>query len=202
MIHPVTISITSEHIKNGKYVGPYDLGNIEGHLEFAADLGVVVVDGDIAASKSIHAKDGTGIEAGGSIKAGGGIEAGWSIKAGTGIKASKGVKAGGGINAGEGIEAGWSIEAGGGIEAGWSIKAGTGIKAGWSIEAGTGIKAGWSIEAGLTIKSKWISTSLRIFAGLVSWRLPAPDEEEIHAEIRRGTVACGRVIAPSDPGSL
>jgi len=160
MIHPVTISITSEHIKNGKYVGPYDLGNIEGHLEFAADLGVVVVDGDIAASKSIHAKDGTGIEAGGSIKAGGGIEAGWSIKAGTGIKACMGVKAGGGIN------------------------------------------AGWSIEAGLTIKSKWISTSLRIFAGLVSWRLPAPDEEEIHAEIRRGTVACGRVIAPSDPGSL
>jgi hypothetical protein len=37
---------------------------------------------------------------------------------------------------------------------------------------------------------------LRIFAGLVSWRLPLPGEDEIHGELRGGTVAFGRLIDP------
>ncbi|MFG1454614.1 hypothetical protein V5F44_20530, partial [Xanthobacter sp. V2C-8] len=54
--------------------------------------------------------------------------------------------------------------------------------------------SGEGIEAG------WVSCALRIFAGLVNWRLPRPDDEEIRAEVRSGTVALGRVVPPaSDP---
>ena len=61
-------------------------------------------------------------------------------------------------------------------------------EAGSGIEAGEGIKAGWGIEA------KWLSCALRIFAGLVNWRLPRPSDLEIRAEIRGGKVALGTVI--------
>jgi len=63
-------------------------------------------------------------------------------------------------------------------------------------QAGSGIEAGWGIEAGRGIVSKWLSCRLRIFAGLVNWRLPEPGEDEIRAEIRGGTVALGTVVAP------
>ncbi len=82
--------------------------------------------------------------------------------------------------------AGSGIEAGEGIKAGWGIKAGSGIKAGWGIEAG------WGIKAGLSIQCIFISAKFRIFAGLISWRLPTPDEQKIIcAEVRHGTVAYG-----------
>lgn len=87
-----------------------------------------------------------------------------------------------------------NIEAGGGIKAGGNIEAGCGIEAGWGIKAGGGIKAGCGIEAGGGIKATWIDCALRIFAGLVNRRLPTPEEMEIRAEIRRGTVAYGTLV--------
>ena len=84
--------------------------------------------------------------------------------------------------------------AGCGIEAGWGIKAGCGIEAGEGIEAGGGIEAGWGIKA------KFISCALRIFAGLCLWRFPTEAEMTITSEIRNGTVAFGRVVAPTKDG--
>ena len=98
--------------------------------------------------------------------------------------------------------AGTSIKAGNFIKAGTSIKAGESIEAGWFIEAGTSIKAGESIkaggfiEAGGSIVSKWIDCRLRIFAGLINYRLPTREEMQIKAEIRNGTVAHGEVVKP------
>ena len=86
------------------------------------------------------------------------------------------------------------IKAGEGIEAGWGIKACEGIEAGWGIEAGGGIEAGWGIKA------KFISCALRIFAGLCLWRFPTEAEMTITSEIRNGTVAFGRVVAPTKDG--
>jgi hypothetical protein len=102
------------------------------------------------------------------------------------------------VSAGTAIEASRSIKAGESIEAGWSIKAGESIEAGWSIEAGGSIEAGWSIKAGFTVSAKWISARLRIFAGLCSWRLPTPEECEIRAEVRGGTVGHGTVVVPAE----
>ena len=81
--------------------------------------------------------------------------------------------------------------------AGSGIKAGEGIKAGWGIEAGSGIEAGWGIEAGLSIIARFLSVRLRVFAGVVSWRLPQPSECEVRAEIRSGTLAHGTHVAPT-----
>jgi hypothetical protein len=98
----------------------------------------------------------------------------------------------------ESIKTKYSLTAmhGSGIEAGWSIEAGDGIEAGEGIEAGDSIEAGRGIEAGLSITAKWLSVRLRIFSGLCMWRLPLPNEQEIRAEIRSGTVAFGTNIVP------
>ena len=97
------------------------------------------------------------------------------------------VFAGSGIKAGLGISAGEGIKAGEGISAGWGISAGKGIKAGEGISAGWGIKAGFSIRC-----KRALSARLRIFAGLVSWRMPTPEEQEIEcAKLEQGTVALG-----------
>ena len=81
-------------------------------------------------------------------------------------------------------------KAGSGIKAGWGIEAGEGIKAGWGIEAGEGIKAGSGIKAGWGIKAK-----LRIFAGLIMWRLPNPEELKITCKkLESGTIAFGELI--------
>ncbi len=100
-----------------------------------------------------------------------------------------------------GIEAGWGIKAGEGIEAGWGIKAGEGIEAGGGIEAGKGINAGgcieadWDINAGFSIVCKTIRAKLRIFAGLVSWRVPTDEELQIRCEeLLEGTVAFGELV--------
>ncbi len=104
--------------------------------------------------------------------------------------------------AGTGIEAGWGIEAGEGIEAGWGIKAGEGIEAGLGIEAGEGIEAGWGIkaclgiEAGFSISAKWVSSRIRIFAGTCIWRQPEPEEMQVRAELRGGTIAFGGHVPP------
>ena len=37
---------------------------------------------------------------------------------------------------------------------------------------------------------------MRIFAGLAIWKMPTPDEMEIRAEVRSGTVAGGTVVSP------
>ena len=164
---PVKLTITREDIDDaGNYIGASDVSAWQGRIEIAADLGWVRFAGDVRATQSIIAMQGSGIKAGDSIKAGWGIEAGDSIEAGSGIKA------------GDSIEAGDSIKAGGGIE------------------AGSGIKAGLGIEAGLGIKAKWLSVRLRIFAGVCMWRLPEPGEMEIRAELRSGTVAFGKHIQP------
>ncbi len=72
-------------------------------------------------------------------------------------------------------------------QAGTGIQAGGGIEAGWHIKAGTGIQAGKGIHCKLDLSAK-----LRIFAGLINWRLPTADEQRI--ECRRlinGTIALG-----------
>ena len=66
---------------------------------------------------------------------------------------------------------------------------------GW-LRAGLGIEAGEGIEAGFSIVAKFLSVRLRIFAGLVAWRLPEPSECEVRAEIRSGTLAHGTHVAP------
>ena len=162
-----TLKITAADVKNGKYVGKEDVSDFEGHIEIAGGLGWVTFAGFLSASGYISAGAGSGIEAGEGIKAG------------------------------EGIEAGSGIKAGDGIEAGWGIKAGSGIEAGWGIEAGSGIEAGWGIKAGFSIACKFLSVRLRIFAGLVSWRLPKPDEDEIRGELRNGTIAFGKHVPPA-----
>ena len=97
---------------------------------------------------------------------------------------------GSGIKAGRSIEAGWSVVAGGSVEAGESVEAGGSVEAGWSVEAGGSVVAGGSIVA------RFLSVRLRIFAGLVAWRLPEPSECEVRAEIRSGTLAHGTHVAP------
>lgn len=136
---------------------------VDGFIEIDGDLGTVRFRREISASQFILAKAGSGIEAG------------------------DGIRAGSGIRAGLGIKAGWGIEAGLGIEAGDGIEAGLGIRAGW------GIKAGLGIEAGLSISCKSLSTPLRIFAGLCSWKIPSKSEMTIIGKIEKGIVAYGVV---------
>jgi len=83
---------------------------------------------------------------------------------------------------------------------GSGIEAGNGIEAGWGIEAGDGIKAGWGIKAGFSISAKILTARLRIFAGLCAWRLPTPEEMQIHVEVLSGTVAFGEVVSPAKDG--
>ena len=122
--------VTSEQVKDGKYIGEVDLSNFDGHIEIEADLGTVYFSGRLAATDYIWAKSGSGIkagtyiEAGGSITAGTYIEAGGSITAGDYIKAGTYIEAGGSITAGDYIEAGGSITAGGSINCGKRIFAG------------------------------------------------------------------------------
>ena len=81
-------------------------------------------------------------------------------------------------------------KAGTGIEAGEGIKAGTGIEAGEGIKAGTGIEAGEGIKAGANI-----SVRLRIFAGLLIYRKPTPDEMSVKCRrLESGEVAYGTLI--------
>ncbi len=160
-----TLKLTTADFENGRYKA--EKLEYDGHVEIAENLDTVWF-ASINVTGRLIARAGSGIEAGE------GIKAGWGIKAGSGIKA------------------GWGIEAGWGIKAGSGIKAGEGIKAGWGIKAGEGIEAGWGIEAGLSIQCIFISAKFRIFAGLISWRLPTPDEQKIIcAEVRHGTVAYG-----------
>jgi len=190
-----TLTITKADLdETGSYVGQEDVSDFDGHIEIAADLGRVKFSTSVRALGRIRAHIGSGIEAGN------GIEAGWGIEAGNGIEAGDGIKAGWGIEAGDGIKAGDGIEAGNGIEAGWGIEAGNGIEAGWGIKAGDGIKAGWGIKAGFSISAKILTARLRIFAGLCAWRLPTPEEMQIHVEVLSGTVAFGEVVSPAKDG--
>ena len=91
-------------------------------------------------------------------------------------------KAGTGITAGTAIKAGDEMTAGTGITAGWGITAGNGITAGDEITAGTEIKAGTAINAGLSITCKKLSSNLRIFAGICSFRIPDVKETMINCE--------------------
>ena len=101
------------------------------------------------------------------------------------------IERGTGIKAGEGIAAGLGIKAGNGITAGW------GITAGEDITAGLGIEAGWGIKAGFSISAKFVVARLRIFVGLCPWRLPKPEECELRAELRGGTLAFGTHVPPA-----
>ena len=108
------------------------------------------------------------------------------------VRVRGGVRATGRIRclSGSGIKAGWSVVAGGSVEAGESVEAGGSVEAGWSVEAGGSVVAGGSIVA------RFLSVRLRIFAGLVAWRLPEASECEVRAEIRSGTLAHGTHVAP------
>jgi hypothetical protein len=66
-----------------------------------------------------------------------------------------------------------------------------------TADAGSGIEAGDGIEAGFSLTAKWVSARLRIFVGLCMWRLPSPDECEVRAELRGGTIAHGTLVAPA-----
>ena len=69
----MTLTITSEHVKDGKYIGVNDVTAWQGSIEIAADLGTVSFASGLSATGSIAALAGSG------IKAGGGIEAGLSV---------------------------------------------------------------------------------------------------------------------------
>ncbi len=195
------LKITRDDLdENNFYIGSTDVTNFDGSIEIAENLGIVRFKKSITASHRLRALSGSGIEAGGSIKAGWGIEDGGSIKAGGSIEAGWDIEAGSGIEAGGSIEAGWGIEAGGSIKAGRGIEAGSGIEAGGSIKAGRGIeaggsiKAGSSIKAGLSISCKWIYCNMRIFAGICSWKIPSDDEMQIRGELRKGEIAFGKYL--------
>ena len=63
-----------------------------------------------------------------------------------------------------------------------------------TVEAGVYLQVRGRIEAGWGIKAGWVQCGLRIFAGLVAWRLPEPHELEIRAELRGGTIAHGVLV--------
>ena len=90
-----TIKLTSKDFKKGdryysEYVGKEIAINADVSVEIEGNLGWVKFD-RLYVKGSIVAAAGTGIEAGGGIKAGEGIEAGWGIKAGEGIEAGWGI---------------------------------------------------------------------------------------------------------------
>ena len=58
------------------------------------------------------------------------------------------------------------------------------------IKAGSGIKAGYSIQC-----KQYLSAKLRIFAGMVSWRLPTPEEQTITCgALKQGTITLGTLV--------
>ena len=78
---------------------------------------------------------------------------------------------------------------------GSGIEAGYGIKAGWGIKADGGIEAGWGIVCKLELSSK-----LRIFAGLVTWRMPTKEEMQIKVgKLVLGQVCYGELIETGLP---
>ncbi|MEM9165989.1 MAG: hypothetical protein AAGB48_03085 [Planctomycetota bacterium] len=170
-----TLTITSEHVRDGKYTGP-DVSDYDGHIELESDLGWVRFEGDVCARGQIYAK------------------------AGSGIKAGLGIEAGLGIKAGLGIEAGLGIKAGSGIEAGLGIKAGLGIEAGSGIEAGEGIEAGSGILCGFGIACAALAVSARIVCGACHWREPEGEESEIRCtRLVSGTVVLGTLVEVGEP---
>jgi hypothetical protein len=174
-----TLTLTSfDFDSNGIYIGKTDLSNFDGNLKI--EIGYAYFPKLVIVTGSIEASD--------SIEAGGYIEAGGSIKADGYIKASYYIKAGGSIKADGFIEASYSIEASDSIEAGGYIKAGG------SIKTDGYIKAGYSIEAGLNIVCKKLSTNLRIFAGVCTWKTPNDDEMMITCEeLVKGIVCFGQL---------
>ena len=84
---------------------------------------------------------------------------------------------------------------------GWvRFKASLGATGSICAFAGSGIEAGWGIKAGFSISAKILTARLRIFAGLCAWRLPTPEEMQIHVEVLSGTVAFGEVVSPAKDG--
>lgn len=63
-------------------------------------------------------------------------------------------------------------------------------------KCGTGIEAGWGIKAGLTITAKCISSGLRIFAGIATWKKPDTEEMQIRAKLIDGEIAFGELVEP------
>ncbi len=59
-------------------------------------------------------------------------------------------------------------------------------------KAGTGIEAGWGIKAG-----EGISVKLRVFVGLISWRLPSDAEQTVTCKQFSGTLAFGKLAETS-----
>lgn len=179
-----------------------------GHILSAPGSSVSVAE-DIIAGRSIGI--GEDLSAAGIILAGGGIVANGSVHANAGIGAGENISVGRSISGGGGgVKATGNIEAGGNIGAAWSVTAGGGIIAGWSVRAGKSVSAGgainvlegvWAdsggISAGLSINAKSVSAAAFISAGNATRRPLDPGEDEIRAEIRRGTVIHGTVVAPT-----
>jgi hypothetical protein len=75
------------------------------------------------------------------------------------------------------------------------FRTGSGIKAGWGIEAGGGLEAG----GGIICKGE-LSSKLRIFAGLVTWRMPTKEEMQIKVgKLVLGQVCYGELIETGLP---
>lgn len=167
---------------------------------------------DIIAKKSIRAD--FNLKAGGSIRTDGSLIANQNVIANKhiisqgNISVSRELRAGGNIISEYSIEAKQNIEAGGDIKvksrlisgrsilAEKNIIAGEEIETGGSLIAGEAIKSEACIKAGCGIKAKEIHCALRIFAGLIAYRNPQPEEMKIYAKIERGKVAYGILIPP------
>ena len=84
---------------------------------------------------------------------------------------------------------------------GSGIQADGSIKAGWNIQADGIIQAGWSIQAGGSIICKGdLSSKLRIFAGLTTWKIPTREEMQIKVgKLVEGKICYGELIETGLP---
>lgn len=71
------------------------------------------------------------------------------------------------------------------------------------FKAGSGIEAGEGIEAGLSIRAKFISSKLRIFAGLCTWKLPSKEEQQIVVEkLESGAITLGELVIKNPASAI
>jgi len=167
-----TFVIKKEHLNTENYyIGKEDLSNYKGNIESNGHLGIIKFYNTLKATGYINFGFGS------SIQADENIQAGWSIKAG------------------------WSIQADENIQAGGSIQADENIQAGGNIQADRNIKAGENIQAGESIICKGdLSSKLRIFAGLTTWKLPTREEMQIKVgKLVEGKICYGELIETGLP---
>jgi len=201
------LTLTSADFRDGQYVKNSGLLNFDGHVEIAANLGVIRLN-KILVKGRLVIKEGTFLETDWSITAGGSIVSDGSIKSGGFIDSGReltaggsilaewyidsvgSIKVGGTITVGGSINSGGRITAGGSITAGGRITADLAIYSGGSIASGEGISAALSIECRHILKFKY-----HCFAGICTWeKIDADDKKITCGKIEGGTVLHGTVI--------